>query len=78
MGEQRDNALEAGVTSEDPALHALYPFALHSDEAKAHLQQHVLHREIGGHTANKNGLLLSLSFPPGPFGWQEIECARFV
>ena len=73
------NALEAGMAPEHPALDALYPLALDADEPQPHLQQHVLHRKVGGHAAHHDRLLFAvLALAPGSLGRQEVERARFV
>lgn len=66
------------MTPEHPALYALDALALYADQTETHLQQHVLHREIGGHAAHRDGLLRFLSFPPSAFSRKEIERAGFV
>lgn len=63
------------MTPQHPTLHPLYPLALYTDEAQAHLQQHVLHGEIGGHAAY--GYVLWLAFL-AILRWEQVERAGLV
>lgn len=69
--------LEASMASQNPSLHPVDLLPLHADETETHLQEHVLHSEIGGHAAHAD-LRCRSAFSLAGLIWHKVERTRLV